>query len=63
MAGTFAMSAGVLLSGLPEVFVNEYDLNQIESTKPLFLIYSIIGLAVWGIYCLISPKVEIQVKK
>jgi MFS family permease len=31
MAGTFAMSAGVLLSGLPEVFVNEYGMSQIES--------------------------------
>ena len=55
------MSAGVLLSGLPEIFVNMYGLSQFESIRPLFLLYSIIGLAVLGIYCLISTKVEIQV--
>src|SRR5215475_4812219 len=36
MVGTFAMSAGVLVSGLPEFFVHEYGLSQIESIKPLF---------------------------
>ena len=61
MVGTFAMSAGVLVSGLPEFFVHEYGLSQIESIKPLFLLYSIIGLAVLGIYCLLSTKVEIQI--
>jgi MFS family permease len=61
MVGTFAMSAGVLVSGLPEFFVHEYGLSQIESIKPLFLLYSIIGLAVLGIYCLLSTKVETQI--
>ena len=61
MVGTFAMSASVLVSGLPEFFVHEYGLSQIESIKPLFLLYSIIGLAVLGIYCLLSTKVEIQI--
>lgn len=60
MAGTFAMSAGVLLSGLPRILVQQYGLNQIESIKPLFLLYSIIGLAVLGIYFLISNKVEVK---
>ena len=61
MVGTFAMSAGVLLSGLPQIIAQQYGLNQIESIKPLFLLYSIIGLAVLGIYYLISNKVEVQV--
>ena len=60
MAGTFAMSAGVLLSGLPQVFVQQYGLNQIESIKPLFVLYSIIGLGVLGIYLLISNSVEVN---
>jgi MFS family permease len=60
MVGTFAMSAGVLLSGLPQILAQQYGLNQIESIRPLFLIYSIIGLAVLGIYYLISNKVEVQ---
>ena len=61
MVGTFAMSAGVLLSGLPQIIAQQYGLNQIESIRPLFLLYGIIGLAVLGIYYLISNKVEVQV--
>ena len=61
MVGTFAMSAGVLLSGLPPIIAQQYGLNQIESIIPLFLLYGIIGFAVLGIYYLISNKVEVQV--
>jgi MFS family permease len=61
MVGTFAMSAGVLLSGLPQLIAQQYGLNQTESIRPLFLLYSIIGLAVLGIYYLITNKVEVQV--
>jgi MFS family permease len=60
MVGTFAMSAGILLSGLPRIFVQQYGLNQIESVRPLFLLYSIIGLGVLGIYLLVSKRVEID---
>lgn len=60
MVGTFAMSAGILLSGLPRIFVQHYGLNQIESVRPLFLLYSIIGLGVLGIYFLVSKRVEID---
>jgi MFS family permease len=60
MAGTFAMSAGVLLSGLPHVFAQQYGWNQIESIKPLFGLYSIIGLGVLGIYFVISSRVELS---
>src|ERR687887_502598 len=31
MAGTFAMSAGILVTGLPRLLVQQYGLNQIES--------------------------------
>jgi MFS family permease len=61
MVGTFAMSAGVLLSGLPQILEQQYGLSQIESIRPLFLLYSIIGLAVLGIYYLISNKVEVRI--
>src|ERR1051325_7254804 len=60
MAGTLAMSAGVLLSGLPHVFAQQYGWNQIESIKPLFALYSIIGLGVLAIYFSISSRVEIS---
>jgi MFS family permease len=60
MAGTFAMSGGVLLSGLPQIFAQHYGFNQIESIKPLFLLYSIIGLGVLWIYFLISSRVELS---
>lgn len=62
MAGTFAMSAGILMAGLPQIFAQQYGWNQIESIKPLFVLYSIIGLAVLGIYFLISNRVELDRK-
>jgi MFS family permease len=60
MAGTFAMSAGILAAGLPQVFAQQYDWNQIEAIRPLFVLYSIIGLGVVGIYLLISSRVELN---
>ncbi len=59
MAGTFAMSAGVLLSGLPSILQHQYGLSQIESIKPLFLLYSMMGLGIAGIYLLLSNKIEV----
>jgi len=50
MVGTFAMSAGVLLSGLPNVIQYYYQLNNVQSIKPLFLIYAILGFVVLLIY-------------
>lgn len=58
--GTFAMAAGVLLSGLPEFFVQAYGFNQIDSIKPLFLLYSIIAVAVTVIYFLLSKNIEVK---
>ena len=52
--------AGILVTGLPRLLVQQYGLNQIESIKPLFVLYSIIGLGVLGIYFLISNRVELN---
>ena len=60
MVGTFAMSAGVLLSGFPSILEHEYGLNQIQSIKPLFLLYSIFGVGVLVIYFLLSNKIEAE---
>jgi MFS family permease len=59
MAGTFAMSAGVLLSGLPTILQEQYAMNQVESIKPLFLLYSALGIGVMGIYFMLSNKIEV----
>jgi MFS family permease len=59
MVGTFAMSAGVLLSGLPNIIEQYYQLNEIQSIKPLFLLYAILGLIVLLIYLKLSHKIEI----
>jgi MFS family permease len=59
MAGTFAMSAGVLLSGLPNMIEQYYQLNEIQSIKPLFLLYAILGLIVLLIYLKLSHNIEI----
>ncbi len=59
MVGTFAMSAGVLLSGLPNVIQYYYQLTTIQSIKPLFLLYGILGFVVLLIYLNLSNKIEI----
>lgn len=58
--GTFAMAAGVLLSGLPELVGQAYGVNQIDSIKPLFLLYSIIAVVVTLIYFLLSKNIEVK---
>lgn len=59
MAGTFAMSVGILLSGLPTILQNQFGLSQIESIKPLFMLYSILGIIVMIIYFMLSKKIEL----
>ena len=65
MAGTLAMAAGVLLSGLPSVlqqYLQYFDivLNQIGSIKLLFALYSVLGIVLFGIYLLLSQKIEVR---
>ncbi|HET6457771.1 MAG TPA: MFS transporter [Nitrosopumilaceae archaeon] len=60
MAGTFAMSAGVLLSGFPQYVQKLYGLNQVESIRTLFLFYSICAVIVIGIYFFLSKKIELD---
>jgi MFS family permease len=62
MVGTFAMSAGVLVSGLPVIIQHQLGLSEIASIKPLFLLYSILGVAVSASYLLLSKKVELTEK-
>src|SRR5918996_1196416 len=57
MAGTFAMAAGVLLSGLPAILQEQQQLryfdvvlSQIDSIKVLFVLYSLLGFVLVGIY-------------
>jgi MFS family permease len=63
MVGTFAMSAGVLVSGLPGIIQHQFGLSEIESIKPLFLLYSILGVVVLFTYFLLSKKVELTDKR
>jgi len=58
MAGTFAMSAGILLSALPGILENS-GITRIESVKVLFLLYAMCALAMIGIYLVLSSKIEI----
>src|ERR671930_1733384 len=58
MAGTFAMSAGILLSNLPSILQQQYGMSQIESIKPLFAFYSILTIVVIAIYFMLSNRVE-----
>jgi MFS family permease len=64
MAGTFALAAGVLLSGLPVVLQQNLQyfgiiINQIDSIKILFALYSMLGIVLIGIYLSLSQRVEV----
>jgi len=64
-AGTFALAAGVLLSGLPVVLQQnlqhfDIELDQISSIKILFALYSMLGIALIGIYLSLSPNIEVR---
>lgn len=62
MGGTFAMSAGILLAGIPQV-LQEQGWSLIESFKPLFAAYIIAGLIVAIFYILLSKDIEISKDK
>ena len=60
MAGTFAMAAGILLSGLPTILQQQFEmLDSITSIKILFGLYSLLGVIMMGIYFLLSTRIEI----
>jgi MFS family permease len=60
MVGTFAMSAGILASGLPSILEHEYGSNQVDSIRVLFILYSALGIGVLGIYFSLSKKIEVR---
>lgn len=57
--GTFAMSAGVLLSGLPSILQN-YGFDKIGAIKSLFLIYAACAVVVLAIYLVLSKNIEVK---
>ena len=61
MVGTFSMSAGILLSGLPSLLQEQfYGLSQVESIKGLFILYTLLGLFVIIIYIMLSRDIEVK---
>jgi len=38
----------------------QYEISQVDSIKPLFLLYSIFGIALIGIYFFLSKKIELS---
>jgi MFS family permease len=57
--GTFAMSAGVLLSGLPSILQN-YGFDKVGAIKSLFLIYAACAVVVLAIYLMLSKNIEVK---
>lgn len=60
--GTFAMSTGVLLSGLPAILQN-YGFDKIGAIKSLFLIYAACAVVVLVIYLMLSKNIEVKENK
>ena len=63
MIGTFAMSGGVLLSGLPNLLREHLGLGTVASVKILFLAYAACALVTLVIYLVMSEKVEGKARK
>ncbi len=57
--GTFAMSGGVLLSGLPSILQN-YGFDKVGAIKSLFLIYAACAIVVLVIYLMLSKNIEVK---
>lgn len=60
--GTFAMSAGVLLSGLPTMLQTHYGFDQVSAMKTLFLIYAACAVASLVMYLALSKNIEVKNK-
>ena len=58
--GTFAMSAGVLVSGLPSILQQNYGFDQIGAIKSLFIIYAACAIVVLAIYLVLSKNIEVK---
>ncbi|MEO9307034.1 MAG: MFS transporter [Nitrososphaera sp.] len=58
--GTFAMSAGVMVSGLPSLLQKYYGFDEIGAIKFLFLIYAACAIATLAIYLTLSKNIEVR---
>lgn len=63
LVGMFAMSAGILLAGIPSILQQgQYGFNEAESIRPLFALYGSIGIVVMIIYLTLSGDIEVRQK-
>lgn len=60
LLGTFAMSTGVLVGGLPEYLRTEFGLSGPASVKPLFIIYILVGISTIALYYSMSHRTEVR---
>jgi MFS family permease len=58
--GTFAMSAGVLVSGFPSLLQQHYGFSEINAIKILFLIYAACAVTSLAMYIALSKKIEVK---
>jgi MFS family permease len=63
MAGTFAMGLGILIANVPIIIQNELEFDQIYAIKLLFLLYSLLGFSIIGIYLKLSTAIAIKEKE
>ena len=63
LVGMFAMSAGILLAGIPSILQQgQYGFNEAESIRPLFALYGSIGIVLMIIYLTLSGDIEVRQK-
>jgi MFS family permease len=54
-----ALAAGALVGGIPHLLSASYGFNETEVIRSLFLVYSLVGLAMAAIYSRMTNRVEV----
>ena len=59
--GTLATSAGALLSGIPSILQKSFGFGIIDSFRPIFVLYVLVGVVTLILYGFLSNRVEVSV--
>ncbi len=58
--GTLATSAGALVSGLPSILQKSFGFGIVDSFRPVFVLYVLVGVVTFILYGSLSNNVEIS---
>jgi MFS family permease len=62
LVGSLVAAAGALTSGLPELVAHETGLTLTTTLDGMFILYALLGVVAFLLYCGLSPAIEPDVK-